>query len=77
VGDLIGPTRPHSKCSIARGRLRNMTRADLEIRPIRPPLRAGDGDAKSAATSRPSELSVIDHHFDQFRDLVPRKVTRI
>jgi hypothetical protein len=36
VGDLTRPSRPHSKCSIARGRLRNMTRADLEIRPIPP-----------------------------------------
>jgi hypothetical protein len=24
-----------------------------------------------------SELSVVDHHFDQFGDLVPREVTRI
>jgi hypothetical protein len=34
-------------------------------------------NARSAATSRLSELSVVDHHFDQFGNLVPREVTRI
>jgi hypothetical protein len=39
--------------------------------------RAVHGPAPNGGFGRLSELSVVDHHFDQFGDLVPREVTRI